>query len=63
MINLRKIAFKVHMQSGILARYKWVKNRVVVGDVVKDSDGRIFRVTAVEMVPDPSMELTTLRKV
>ena len=51
------------MQSGILSRYKWVKNRVIAGEYVYDTDGKLFQVTAVEMVPDPSMELTTLRRV
>lgn len=60
-INLRKVAFKVHMVSGKLSRYKWVRNRVSIGDIVEDKDSRRFKVQKVTMVPDPSMELTTLK--
>ena len=60
-LNLRKVAFKVHMKSGKLSRYKWVRNRVSIDDVVEDVDGRRFVIKGVVMVPDPSMELTTLK--
>ena len=51
------------MVSGRVTREKWVKNRVQEGDIVKDKDGRVFRVQAVLMVKDVCMELTTLEKV
>lgn len=63
MINLRKVAFKVVMKAGILTRHKWVRNHVQKGEMVKDSDGRVFRVLEVKMVPDPSMELTILERI
>lgn len=63
MINLRKVAFKVLMKSGRMTRHKWVKNRVHKGDLVKDEDGRLFRVKGVQMVPDPSMRLTVLERI
>ncbi len=63
MINLRRVAWKVQMRSGKLTRHKWVQNRVFLRDIVRDSDGRIFRVMEVKMVPDPSMELTKLERI
>ena len=56
----RRFAFKVNMKSGNLTREKWVKNRVFKGQLVKDSDGRLFRVKDVKMTEAPPMSMTVL---
>jgi hypothetical protein len=51
------------MKSGKLTREKWASNKVAVGDKVKDTDGRIFKVLEVSELPDVSVATTRLEKV
>lgn len=48
LISLKKDMYKVLMTSGKVTREKWAGNEVKVGDIVKDEDGRVFRVKDVQ---------------
>ncbi len=47
MISLRKVIYKVQMQSGKLTKDLWVYNEVKAGDLVRDETGEVFRIISV----------------
>jgi hypothetical protein len=51
------------MRSGKLTREKWVRNYVEEGRLVKDIDGRIFRIESVVPTTTVPVQLTTLVEV
>lgn len=55
--------YKVTMKAGELTRSKWVRNEVQPNWVVKDADGRLFRVKSVEKVGSQGLQTTILRRV
>ena len=51
-------AWRVQLRAGKLLRDKWIKTPVKVGQLIKDEDGRFFRVIAAEKLVDvPAMRL------
>lgn len=58
-----KSVFKVTLKCGNLTRNKWVRNEVTPGQVVRDSDGRLFRVLDVAETEPVAVQLTTLKVV
>ena len=56
-----KYAFQVTMKSGRLTRQRWVRNRVQPKQIVRDTDGRLFRVHTVKMTPSPAVQLVSLK--
>jgi hypothetical protein len=59
----RKEAYIARMRSGKLTREKWVRNYVEEGRLVKDIDGRIFRIESVVPTTTVPVQLTTLVEV
>jgi hypothetical protein len=59
--SLNRLAYRVTMKSGKLTRSKWVKNKVTPQQVVRDYDGRVFRIKDVIEVESPAMKMVVLK--
>lgn len=62
LISVKSI-FKVTLKCGNLTRNKWVRNEVTPGQIVRDSDGRLFRVLDIAETEPVAVQLTTLKVV
>jgi hypothetical protein len=60
LISLKKDMYKVLLRAGNLTREKWAGNEVKVGDLVKDEDGRVFRVVEVQKTPAAALHTSRL---